>query len=151
MNPLTERDTPRVEADKISGDRRRDARYSITLEVRWKLIRRRKVLDQGLGHTVDLSSGGILIETERVLPPGLDMELSIAWPVMLHNVAPLQLVASGRIVRSNGRKTAIRMTQHEFRTAGIPTEHRAAPVGTVRTPLPFLGAPRQLAGCGEPR
>lgn len=149
MNPSTERDLLKLEADRISGDRRRDARYAISLDLRWKLIRRRKVLDQGLGRTVDFSSGGILIETDRVLPPGLDVELSIAWPVMLHNVAPLQLVATGRIVRSNGRKTAIRMTQHEFRTVAVPTEHRASTPGTVRTPIPFVSAPRELSSYGK--
>jgi len=104
-------------ADKIAGDRRSDRRYDISLDLRWKVIRRRRVLDTGTGITLDLSSGGILFETDRQLPTGLNVELSIAWPVLLHNVAPLQLVVTGRIVRASGRRTAIRMMQHEFRTA----------------------------------
>ena len=104
-------------ADKIAGDRRADRRYDISLDLRWKVIRRRRVLDTGTGTTLDLSSGGILFETDRQLPTGLNVELSISWPVLLHNVAPLQLVVTGRIVRAAGRRTAIRMTQHEFRTA----------------------------------
>ena len=58
------------------------------------------------------------------MPIGLNVELSIAWPVLLHNVAPMQLVVSGRIVRSEGRRTAIQMMQHEFRTAGTPIDRR---------------------------
>src|SRR5262249_967671 len=105
-------------AEVIRGDRRYDRRYGIALEVRWKLVRRRKVLDSGTGRTVDLSSGGILFDAGRQLPVGLNVELSIAWPALLHNVAPMQLAVSGRIVRTHGNRTAIHMNQHEFRTVG---------------------------------
>ncbi len=115
------------EGDAIAGDRRQDKRYEIQLEVKWKLIRRRRVLDTGVGQTIDMSSGGILFDAGRHLPDGLNVELSITWPVLLHNVAPMQLMASGRIVRSTGRKVAIQTTQHEFRTAGMPAEQRNTP------------------------
>jgi len=41
-----------------------------------------------------------MFETDRELPSGLNIELSIAWPVLLHNVAPLQLVVAGRDAES---------------------------------------------------
>ncbi|SPE24289.1 Type IV pilus assembly PilZ [Candidatus Sulfopaludibacter sp. SbA3] len=124
------------ETQSIAGDRRHDRRYDIHLELRWKLIRRKRVLDTGTGRTLDLSSGGILFETDRQLPQGLNVELSLAWPVMLHNVAPLQLVIAGRIVRSAGQRTAIQMVQHEFRTA--PSEnHNIRPI-SPRTPINLL-------------
>jgi len=110
----------------IAGDRRSDRRYDITLELRWKLIRRRRVLDTGTGTTLDLSSGGILFESERQLPAGGSIELSISWPVLLHNVAPLQLVVIGRVVRASGRRAAIRMMQHEFRTQKAAGDNRSA-------------------------
>ncbi|MGA3099680.1 MAG: PilZ domain-containing protein, partial [Bryobacteraceae bacterium] len=93
---------PSKEEQTIAGDRRGDRRYEIRLEARWKLVRRRKVLETGSGRTLDFSSGGVLFEPGRQLPVGLNVELSISWPVLLHNVAPLQLVVYGRIVRSNG-------------------------------------------------
>jgi c-di-GMP-binding flagellar brake protein YcgR len=126
MSHTTDWELSAPEPDKISGDRRRDRRYEVCLDVKWKLIRRRKVLDTGTGRTVDLSSGGILIEAERPLPVGLNLELSITWPVLLHEVAPLQLVVAGRIVRARGKHVAIRKVQHEFRTVGVPSEQRAA-------------------------
>jgi hypothetical protein len=113
-----------TDGDAIAGDRRQDRRYELQLDVKWKLIRRRRVLDTGTGQTIDMSSGGVLFDAGRHLPEGLNVELSITWPVLLHNVAPMQLMASGRIVRSSGRKVAIQTTQHEFRTAGIPAEQR---------------------------
>jgi len=119
----------RTGGDQIAGDRRQDRRYQLQLECKWKLIRRRRVLDTGTGHTIDASSGGLLFDAGRHLPEGLNVELSIAWPVLLHNVAPMQLVASGKIVRSNGRHAAIHTVTHEFRTAGIPAQQRTAKTG----------------------
>jgi hypothetical protein len=111
--------------DSINGDRRHDRRYRIHLDLRWKLIRRRRVLDTGVGQTVDLSSGGILFDPGRQLPVGLNVELAIAWPVLLRNEAPMQLLVSGRIVRTVQNRIAVAMTQHEFRTAGAPADQRA--------------------------
>jgi hypothetical protein len=118
--------------EKIAGDRRLDRRYRIQLDLRWKLIRRRKVRDIGVGHTLDLSSGGILFDANRPLPSGMNVELSISWPVLLHNIAPMQLIVAGRIVRSSGTMIAIQMVQHEFRTAGIPPDQREVMCATQR-------------------
>lgn len=123
--------------EAIHGDRRYDRRYSIALELRWRLVRRRKVLESGTGTTVDLSSGGVLFEAGRALPVGLNVELSIAWPALLHDVSPLQLVVAGRIVRTHGSRTAIQMTQHEFRTAGTLMEQRKSAAGTMSRPSYF--------------
>ena len=139
MNRMMDWELPSNEPDKIAGDRRRDKRYEIGLDVRWKLIRRRRVLDTGTGRTMDLSSSGVLIDAGRPLPAGLNMEVSITWPVLLHNVAPLQLVISGRIVRAKGTNVAVRMVQHEFRTVGVPTEHRTVLAAAVRTSLAVSG------------
>jgi len=128
-----------TEGDAIAGDRRQDRRYEIQLDVKWKLIRRRRVLDSGTGQTIDMSSGGIFFDAGRHLPEGLNVELSITWPVLLHNVAPMQLMASGRIVRSTSRKVAIQTTQHEFRTAGISAEQRSTGNNGNRTP-PILAS-----------
>src|SRR3954470_22339881 len=129
--------------DTISGDRREDRRYGIHLEVKWKLIRRRRVLDTGTGKTLDLSSGGLLFDPGRHLPEGLNVELSITWPVLLHNVAPLQLVVSGRIVRASARSVAVRTVQHEFRTAGVPSDDQQGAPRT--TPPPMLAPPSVFA------
>jgi hypothetical protein len=125
---------PSGEGDTISGDRRQDRRYRLQLELKWKLIRRRRVLDTGTGCTVDLSSGGILFDAGRHLPEGLNVELSVTWPVLLHNVAPMQLVIYGRIKRCNGRMIAVQTNQHEFRTSGGSSEHRGIAIAPSRAP-----------------
>ena len=132
----------------IAGDRRRDRRYLILLDLRWKLIRRKRVLDTGTGNTLDLSSGGILFESGRHLPEGLNVELAISWPALLHNVAPMQLIVHGRIVRSVGGQIAIRMSQYEFRTMGLPANHCAPPSHSAR-PLSVLAAAGSKAAFGK--
>ena len=114
-------------SDTIGGERRKDRRYHLQLELKWKLIRRRRLLDTGTGRTIDVSSGGIRFDAGRQLPEGLNVELSISWPVLLRNVASMQLVTSGKIVRCDGREVAMQTVQHEFRTAGIASE-RTTPV-----------------------
>jgi hypothetical protein len=126
-----------VPSESIHGDRRYDRGYESALELRWTLVRRRKVLDTGVGATLDLSSGGILFDAGRTLPVGLSVELAISWPALLHNVAPMQLAVSGRIVRTHGSRIAISMSQHEFRTAGLPVDARQAQTA-VRTPSVYL-------------
>jgi hypothetical protein len=115
------------------------------MDLRWKLIRRRRVLDTGMGSTLDLSRGGVRFESNRPLPEGWNVELAISWPVLLHNVAPMQLVVQGRIVRSEGGRIAIRMIQHEFRTVGMPANRCAAPSPAARPHAPFMAAVNRVA------
>lgn len=142
MNGTKALDKPAGEGDSISGDRRHDRRYGLQLDVKWKLIRRRRVLDSGTGYTVDLSSGGILFDAGRHLPEGLNVELSVTWPVLLHNVAPMQLVVYGRIKRCNGRLIAMQTAQHEFRTSGGSTDPR----GVAPTRAPAVLSSRAVLG-----
>jgi hypothetical protein len=128
------------ELQTIAGDRRGDRRYEIRLEARWKLVRRRRVLESGSGRTLDFSSGGVLFDPGRCLPVGLNVELSVSWPVLLHNVAPLQLVVYGRIVRSDGNRVAIRMAQHEFRTKGVPADQRDVLAAATRSPMALMNS-----------
>jgi hypothetical protein len=120
--------------ESIGGERREDRRYEIELDVRWKVVRRKRVIESGNGRTIDLSSGGIRFESGQQLAAGLSVELSIAWPFLLHNVAPLQLIVKGRIVRSGSGWAAIRTVQHEFRTMGVPADHRDLLAHVAHTP-----------------
>ena len=135
--------------ESIAGDRRSHRRYPILLDMRWKLIHRKRVLDTGTGRTLDLSRGGIRFETSRPLPAGLNVQLAVAWPVLLHNKAPMQLVVQGRIVRSEDGRIAIRMTQHEFRTVGMPANHCSAPSPATRPRVPFLAAANGMASLAK--
>jgi hypothetical protein len=117
--------------------------YDVDLELRWKLIHG-KVVEVGIGRAVGLSGSGILFDAGRTLPVGFDVELSICWPV-LHNMAPLQLVVLGRIVRSEGQRVVLRMIRHEFRTAIRSLDHRQMPAAGVRAPSSMLASVNRMA------
>jgi hypothetical protein len=118
------------QTETIGGERRHDKRYGMQLQLRWKLVRRRRTIDVGTGCTVNMSSGGIRFEAGREMPSGLNVELAIAWPILLLNVAPMQLFITGRILRSSDGWAAIRTVTHEFRTfsaTGAPSIAARAP------------------------
>jgi hypothetical protein len=103
--------------EPIVPDRRSNRRYEIALDLRWRLTYRNRLIDTGFGRTVDLSSRGALFKTDRELPVGLRISLSVEWPVLLNDATRLQLIVEGEIVRSARTWAAIRAERHEFRTA----------------------------------
>jgi len=117
---------PRKQADRmqeetvtrISGDRRSRRRYPLDLQVIYKVVKNSRVCQAGAGKTFDLSGTGIAFHADDSLPPGSSVELSIAWPVLLNKTCPLQLVVTGKVVRSQRTLTAIRVQRYEFRTKG---------------------------------
>ena len=104
-----------------SREKRANRRYPIELDLQYKLVKRGRVEGTGVGRTVDISSGGILVETDRPLPPGTSVELNVKWPFLLRGVCAMKLIVRGRIVRCHGMSTtaAVRTDSHEFRTAGV--------------------------------
>lgn len=100
-------------------DRRATDRFPIERELRFKLISKRLGDEAGSGTTVNLSSGGVLFQTEKALIPGKRLEMAISWPAQLDNRCALKLVARGRIVRYERGLAAVEIQQYEFRTVGI--------------------------------
>jgi hypothetical protein len=100
-------------------DRRSHQRYPINLTADYKLLHRGRIDCLGSARTINLASGGVLLQADQSLPPGRQIELFINWPMLLEGVCPLKLVMWGRITRSDSQGVAIETKQHEFRTAGI--------------------------------
>ncbi|HEY6389930.1 MAG TPA: PilZ domain-containing protein [Bryobacteraceae bacterium] len=96
-------------------ERRRAGRYSIERDVKWKWQGRRTREAPQHGHTVNISSGGVLFTTAFSLPLGKLVELGINWPVAPETEGALQLAAKGRVVRSDAGCTAVEFRQREFR------------------------------------
>ncbi len=101
------------------SDKRIHQRYPIALELEYKTIRRGRVESLGFGRTVNISSGGLLIDVPDVVPAGRLIELVVNWPFLLEGVCPLKLIVRGRIVRTEGRTVAVKAKHHEFRTSGV--------------------------------
>ena len=134
----------------ITPQRRRDRRYALQLDLRWKLVRRRRVLETGTGRTLDVSSSGILLDAGRPLPEGHNLELSVFWPVLHQNVSPLYLSVIGRIVRSEGCLAAVQMVQHELETAGIEADQQGAIAGVSSGSCQSAAEPIATNGFGKP-
>lgn len=99
------------------ADRRGSSRFPIDRAVRFKILSRKETPEPGRGRTINMSSSGILFTTDRDLTPGRRVEVAVSWPAQLNQSCPLQLVARGRIVRTEPGKAAVEIQQHEFRTA----------------------------------
>ncbi len=99
-------------------DRRRKHRFDIDQEVKYRVMYGDRVAETGEGRTVDISSGGIRITTETILPVGQPVELSMRWPALLNRSCPMKLIICGCVLRSDERGTVVSVERYEFRTIG---------------------------------
>ena len=103
--------------NKTIIERRSKARYPVKLSVRYRTVGRNHSVN-GVGHTLNMSSGGLLVSAEQEVRPGLRLEVNVEWPLLLDGAVPLQLVAHGKVVRCGGSMFAVSFAQYQFRTMG---------------------------------
>ena len=115
-----------------SGERRSHERFPIALSADYRIHRKGRV-DSGSARTINIASGGVLLEANESLATGGPIDLFIRWPIRLEGTCPLNLVISGRIIRSDSRGVAIKANHHEFRTAGIRRPPGQSPHVKVRS------------------
>jgi hypothetical protein len=91
-------------------ERRQHQRFPITAASRF-------VVSGGRGQatTTDISSGGVFLKTEQILPIGKQIQVLIDWPALLDQRCPLRLVITGKILRSDQTGTAIGILRYDFR------------------------------------
>lgn len=126
--------TEPVCAGSRQQEQRAKHRYPIALELQYQLMDRGGVKRAGTGRTINISSKGVLFETDQRLPQGACVELALKWPFLLGSVCALKLVVQGRIVRcaANSNTAAVKAESYEFRTAGLrrqQNERRMAETG----------------------
>ncbi len=97
-------------------NRRSTNRFPLREDVRYRVVQSRAAKVSGCGTTLNIGSNGILFTTEDKLPIGRMVELSVNWPARLDGVCPLQFVATGRVVRSENHRAAVRIERYEFKT-----------------------------------
>src|ERR1700685_2997468 len=96
-------------------ERRSKIRYPVSLNVKYRTVGRSNRIS-GMGRTLNMSSGGLLIAADQRTELGAKIELNIEWPSMLDGQIPLQLVAVGKVVRCLESGFALSFTQYQFRT-----------------------------------
>jgi len=121
-------------------NRRLKSRFPIHRELRYRLMQEGRVLEAGLGKTVNMGSGGVAFAPDRELSAGMFIELSISWPAQLDNGTPMRLVVFGRVLRS-GEVSACTVDKYEFRTQGRSSENSTGLRGSV---LPTRWAERMF-------
>jgi hypothetical protein len=119
-------------------ERRTRCRFGIRRELRYKLVKGRRVLAAGAGHTIDVGSGGVAFSADHELEPGAAVEFSINWPALLDRTCPIRLVVFGRVLRGAGRTAVCTVDKHEFRTARASRADAWAP--PVAMPGRWAGA-----------
>jgi hypothetical protein len=108
---------PSTRYETSAREQRRHQRYPIALDAEFHLLDRGQSARLRAAKTVNIGTGGLLLECNDSLPPGRRIEVSIQWPFLLDGLCPLKLVIRGRIVRVRGPVVAIETSHHEFRTA----------------------------------
>jgi PilZ domain-containing protein len=99
----------------IPAERRLKFRYPFDLVVRFRSSSAGPRFS-GTGQVVNLSSGGVLVASERQVTEGALVEMSIEWPSLLNGRVPLQLVATGRVLRLEASHFAATFERYQFRT-----------------------------------
>ena|SRR5579863_3645395 len=109
----------RLSSSTVPAERRLKVRYPLDLGVRFRLISGKPGF-WGVGRTVNVSSGGVLVFLQHVAQHGISagarIEISIEWPSLLDEKIPLQLVASGQVLRLGASVFAATLERHQFRT-----------------------------------
>jgi len=98
------------------AQRRLARRYPVCVALEYRLIARGDVVETGQGHTVNVSSCGILFESARALPPQMVIQLCLAWPGRPSAPVAVELHVAGRTVRRQDHCTAVAIERHEFRS-----------------------------------
>src|SRR5215469_3506521 len=94
--------------------------YPISLQLRYKSISKPGSVLRGFGQTIVMSSKEIVFAPGEGLQPGMIAEIVVAWPRLLDDRIPLQLVLQVTITGSQYGMALARLTAYDFRTAGPP-------------------------------
>jgi hypothetical protein len=98
------------------SERRAKKRYPLQLNIRFRSTQG-KLLVIGDGRTLNISSAGLLIASPQDVRKGLRLQLTVAWPWLLDDTTPLQLVAESRVVRASECEFAVSLERYQFRTS----------------------------------
>src|ERR1035438_10272506 len=96
-------------------DRRAAWRYPLQLDLHYRLRKKDRLVGEGSGKTVNISSKGVLLELfGQTYPKGAVAELSIHWPVAQGPQVRQRLSVVGVVLRSDAHGVALRIMRHDF-------------------------------------
>src|SRR5260221_14506525 len=124
-----------VPSNRWTKERRRKDRFSFVTSLQYRM--RRDTKWEGSGRTVNMSTAGILMAADRSFQPGAQIEISLDWPGLYHDAERMRLGASAEVVRSQGKRTALRILRHEFlEVPAVPGRNRYLTAPSSNTAVP---------------
>jgi len=122
--------TTEVERER---DRRVHRRFPINAPAQYRIIGGAGERGEtGSGQTLNISSGGVLFESDNPLKLGIQVELTIAWPLLLGTSTGLTLWLAGKVIRVEQNRSAVAIVRYEFRTRAVPKDIGRETQGTER-------------------
>src|SRR6266700_744826 len=108
----------------LRAEGRLHQRYLIAFDLEYEILKRRRVQHLGFGRTINISSSGVLFEAKDIqsvcfMDCSEPIVLKMNWPLSLSEVCALKLEMRGHIVRIDGRRIAMKIDNHEFRTGTV--------------------------------
>src|ERR1017187_7030750 len=99
-----------------AAERRATRRFALEQEVSYKVLDHRAAVPEGgAGKTLDISSKGVLFETEQRLRPGKRVEVSVNWPAQWGGGGPMKFVAVGGLAGPDERRAELPREHDDFR------------------------------------
>ena len=98
----------------IAEERRQSPRFEVRLPLRYRLSEKGGDGRWHTGITRDMSKDGVAFKTRRPLPVGCHIELRIDWPARFDSLYPIDLQATGFVVRNDVNRAAVRISSHRF-------------------------------------
>ena len=106
-------------------ERRETRRYDLHLPIHYRVSQKGGIARWGAGMTREMSTSGVSFRTRRPLPVGSHVEMVVDWPAKYSPEQPIDLQLTGFVVRSDGNRTAVRVTSRRFRINSHFEEYRA--------------------------
>jgi hypothetical protein len=101
------------------SERRRKPRFSLALPMSYVVWCGRAPLQTGSSTTCDASTDALSFQTPLEMPVGAQVSIIVDWPVRKDGLYPVELYARGRISRSSGGRTAVKMSFRELRVITV--------------------------------
>lgn len=101
---------------RIPEERRKSPRFDLRLTLRYRLSQKDGESRWNTGITRDMSKDGVGFKARKPLPVGAHIELRIDWPALYDAQYPIDLQATGFVIRSDSQRTAVRISSHRFLT-----------------------------------
>ena len=106
-------------------ERRETKRYELHLPIHYRVSQKGIIARWGTGMTREMSTSGVSFRTRKPLPVGSHVEMIVNWPAKYGDDQPIDLQLTGFVVRSDGSRTAVRVTSRRFRINSHFEDYRA--------------------------